>query len=142
MRPHFPADIDAVPSGHHPIKQCNARCVRRIEQPPSGLAIFCRYNFIAPLRQKALKHPARDRLVIGDQDLHFETSWHRSARTGSKCSTAPSSATRLALDDSASAFFALCSSWEAASTVTCADILPAAPFMECAERSSKIMSPC
>src|SRR5713101_8123906 len=142
VRPHFPADIDAVLPGHHPIEQGNARRVRCIQLLPGAFAILCRDNVIAPFRKESLQHPARDGLVIGDQDLHFETSWQKSASTGSKRSTAASSAPRFTFDDSASPFFALCSRRKAESTVTCADILPAAPFMECADRSSKIMSPC
>src|SRR6266550_3276456 len=75
MRSHFPAYIDAVLPRHHPIEQCNARRVGSTELLPGGFAIRYRNDFIAPLHQEPLKHPARDGLVIGNQNLHFKTSW-------------------------------------------------------------------
>src|SRR5712671_588930 len=110
MRPNLSANVDAVPPRHHPIEQCDARRFRSIELFPSAYTILCRDDFISPFRQEPLKHQARDLFVVGDQDLHFETPWHRSARTGRSRSTAPCSAVRLDFDVSASPFFALCSS--------------------------------
>src|SRR5258708_28854556 len=122
VRPHFTAHIDAVLPRHHPIEQGNARRVRCIQLLPGAFAILCRDNVIAPFRKESLQHPARDGLVIGDQDLHFETSWHKSASTGSNRSTAASSAPRLTFDDSASPFCALYSRRKSAFSVTCAEL--------------------
>src|SRR5258706_2644315 len=110
MRPDLSANVDAVPPWHHPIQQCDARRVRSVELLPSAYAILCRDDLLSPFRQESLKHAARDLFVVGDQDLHLETSWHRSARTGRSRSTAPCRAGRLDFDFSASPFFALCSS--------------------------------
>src|SRR5437870_10150010 len=68
------AIVYAIHAGHHPIEQGESGGVFRLQNLPSLHAILDRNHFVAGPAQQRSEHPARDGIVLGNQNLHRGTS--------------------------------------------------------------------